>query len=272
MKNVLILGESKWGIKSHNECQLFCEGEFKNVDLRCDKDRTLYYLDKDQNWLKIDAVIWRSQFDADFQTESKLLDIINLSNVKCINPASSIINYSRNIPMYKAIHDIGLNSLEREILIGPSSGYLITPKLDSPLILKAGDYHSGYGKSIIRNQESYQDIVDMVVLLHDFYTLEPYIQYKQDIRVTLIGEELHINERMPSMWKANVCPLKVKDIALSDVAAEVIDGTKRLAEKLGVNVLGADWLLSDNGKWYIIEANMSPGLSPEEEKLVIDLI
>lgn len=272
MKNVLILGECKWEIDNYNGCQLYCEGEFKNVNLRCDEEGSLFYLDSDQNWLNVDVVIWRSQFDADFQTESKLLDIICLSNVRCINPVSSIINYSRNIPMYKAIQDAGLNSLKREVFMGPSSGYLVTPELSSPKILKVGDHHSGFGKSIIRNQESYQDTIDMVVLLNDFYTMEPYIRYKQDIRVTLIGDKLYINERVPSMWKANVCPIAVKDIPLSEIDEEIIEGTKRLAEKIGASVLGADWLLGEDGQWYIIEANMSPGLSPENEKMVIDLI
>lgn len=271
MKNVLIIGESNWP-NVFSDLNIFSEKEPAKVDLTCLENGELLYL-KDFKWLKIDVVIWRNQFYSDFIAEHKLLDLISLSNVECINPPNTFIVYGHNAAMYRVMSDLKLPVVSRRFFYGKYAPYWINRDEDSVQVLKVGDYHSGYGKSIIRTRESFQDSIDMAVLLHDIVSLEPHIAYVRDVRCLLIGDRCRIYEKVPSIWKANVCPKSVNEIPISSVSEVIVSGTKLLASRIGAQVLGTDWILDDEGNWYILEGNLAPGFETQEEQTwQLDLI
>ena len=252
MKNILVIGESSW-IKKNN-INFYCEKEFSKINI-LHRDNELLYLNSDFKFVKIDGIIWRGQFDVDSELERYLLEVINVSSLPCINDANVMLNFGSNIAMYNATLKYGLPVIEKDISFGNSSLDFYTPKL--PCVIKVGNYHMGYGKALIQTKETWQDSLDLTVISNKTISVERYIKYVKDIRCLLIGDDMFCVERVPSLWKANVFPKNVKKCT---APKKVLDDTYKFSKSIGADIMGLDWIEDSDGKWYVLEGNLSPGL------------
>ena len=166
-----------------------------------------------------------------------------------------MLNYGSNLAMYNALLKSGLPVLQKDITYGKSSLDFYMPTF--PCVLKLGDYHMGYGKALARDKETWQDILDLAVLSNKPISVEKYVNYVKDIRCYYINGEVFCIERVPSNWKANVFP---KDTKQFFAPQKIIDDTIKFSKAIGADILGLDWIMNNEGNWYVLEGNLSPGM------------
>jgi ribosomal protein S6--L-glutamate ligase len=252
--NFLVLGEENWA--TNESVQFLFEKDFGKVNLQCSGDN-LFFLDNTYNWIRIDGVIWRGQLEVDESIQRYLLEIIKYSGVECINLPDVTLQFGSCLSMHEALCIRNMPVLNKELFtIGKSSLAFTEPSF--PCVMKIGNHHMGYGKALVRNQESWQDYIDMAILLNQPVSLEPYMEYKKDIRCQYLNGKVTCIERKPNHWKANVCPAEVISY---NPPEEVSEFTKKFADSIGAKILGLDWILTAGDKWFILEGNTSPGLN-----------
>ena len=257
--NILVVGETTWDASP--SFLLYCEKKYSKLNIKYSQNVGLFYLNKDFLWINIDGIIWRGQFESESETQKYILEIIKLSAVPCINHPSVTINYSANLSMYYALCNAKMPVFKKQVLsFGKSSLDFIEPTF--PCVLKIGNYHMGYGKALVRDNESWRDFIDMAVLLNEPVTIEPFVNYKIDIRCLYIGGQIKCIERKPSHWKANVCPV---EIVTHTPPSKILEMTSAFAMSINADIIGMDWILDENDNWHILECNTGSGLIDFEE-------
>jgi ribosomal protein S6--L-glutamate ligase len=261
--NILVIGERDW--YADQSINFHCEKIFSKTNILFINNE-FRYLTKDFDWVNIDAIIWRGQFEVEPEIQRYLLEIINVSNLPCINSPNALLNFGSNIAMYNALLRFGLPIIKKDISYGISSLDFYAPTF--PCVLKIGDYHMGYAKALARNKETWQDYVDLSVTANKLISIEQFVNYVKDIRCLSIDNEFYCIERVPSRWKANVCPTEVK---ISLAPQRIIDDTINFSTYIGAEILGLDWIMDVGGNWYVLEGNLSPGLdmiNPSQNKMM----
>jgi ribosomal protein S6--L-glutamate ligase len=206
-------------------------------------------------WKSVDGVIWRHQFDQDVSRETALLQMIDYSGVPSINAAQSVLAYGGRLAGMVALKRGGLEIQEQIIAVGSDALSYTVPKF--PAVLKVGNAHMGYGKALVKDEESWRDLADVAMLSDDFCCIEPFVPYRRDVRILSFMGTIYAIDRVPSGWKANVQPVAVHRIEPPHELVEL--GHSALAI-LGVDIVGLDFLQANDGRWILLEANLSPGL------------
>ena len=261
--NILVIGENEW--VANRLINFYCEKAFSKTNILLINNE-LKYITKDFEFINIDGIIWRGQFEVEPEIQRYLLEIIKTSNLPCINSSSILLNFGSNIAMYDALLRFGMPVIRRDISFGKSILDYYAPTF--PCVLKLGDYHMGYGKVLAREKETWQDYIDLSVIANKPISVERYINYVKDIRCLSIANETFCIERFPSRWKANVCPT---DIKISVAPKKIIDDTLKFSTFIGAEILGLDWIMDVDGNWYVLEGNLSPGLDmiePTQDKMM----
>jgi ribosomal protein S6--L-glutamate ligase len=216
----------------------------------------LHVHDKDGEWAGVSGVIWRGQYDVDLRKEIALLQMIRFAGVPCLNSVDSLLRYGSRIGGYGAMSECGLPVINSDVFIG-SKGFSHFYKPNLPVVVKVGDWQSGYGKIRTETQEVWLDVIDIAAVMNDYVCIEPYIDYVRDVRCLLVNDRILGIERIGSRWKANVNPDEMNIVSLP---SDISEATLRVARALDANIVGVDWLQSKTGEWKILEANLSPGL------------
>ena len=269
-KAILVIGEISLNIGPIHDSRIYFCPDPRDINLYS-KDEKLYFY-SENGWIVIDLVLWRCQFDKDLLSEQRILEIILQTDVTCINNALSCLLYCHNALMNYAISEINLPAINKTCLFGPDAPYM--GDFDHSLkVLKVGEYHGGYGKALIDSEIKYIDTLDIATRMRESISLEDYIPYKKDIRILYIDQVVSVYERIPSIWKANVNPKAIQLIDVSCIPDYLIEGTIALASKTHSDIIGVDWILSNDGNWFILEGNLSPGIvNPADLKHLTTLI
>jgi hypothetical protein len=218
-KKFLVVGEKSWPLSENVFCLDFCELDSRGVRLTEVLDFECH--SPDGQWEKIDGILWRGQFDEEVSRQLAVLHLIAASNATCINSAASMLEKGGRISSLFALRRSGLPTVTSTIFCG-SNGLSYFYKPTFPCVLKVGSWHMGYGKAKATDQASWLDAVDMAHIAKDFVAVEPFIDYVRDIRVLVMGNELAGLERVPSQWKANVCPAECRNIRHPDLAGKPV--------------------------------------------------
>jgi len=249
---VAVVGESNW--KSTDEWDVISFANCRDLCLYLHGDSLNVFV-SGRPWRRLDAVLWRLQFDQDSALETTQLQIIEASGVPCINSAKTMLSFGSRIGSYAAMSKAGLPIVTQTILSGTRN--LSFLKVNLPIVLKCGNAHMGYGKAVCRTPENWEDFCDVAHLMDQFVCVEPLIPYIRDIRCLCILGKFFVLERIPSRWKANVDPVSVQR---ASVPKEILAMSKEAAMVLNSDIVGIDWLQQEDGKWVVLEANLSPGL------------
>lgn len=258
--SILVIGENDWP----SEDGLICLGlaDLDQRGLMIARNGDLMLHDSVGKWRSVDRVIWRAQEGRDTARQHAALSLVAASSATCLNPPDSLLRYGTRVLNYGALRKGGLPVITSCPLLGANAiSYFYTP--DFPAVLKVGDWHMGYGKCRVADAEAWNDAIDMAVIADDIVSIEPFIDYRRDLRILLVGEELVGVERIPAShhWKANVCPDEIKRV---DPPLMLKEMSRRAASVLGMSVLGADWIEDKAGNWYLLEVNSAPGLQMED--------
>jgi ribosomal protein S6--L-glutamate ligase len=227
------------------------------------KDNQLYAID--QNGVcKPDKILWRVGAIRPNAKHRTALDIIQLSGVHCVNSTKVLTIGFDRLTMLNVLKDCNLPVIPFNV--ATTSTQLKNIEIPFPFVIKAGNYHGGFGKVLIENEEKWQDIKDLLFISEDYITIEPFINYNKDIRYLAVGDKIWAMARKGKFWKANV---QTTDFILIDQEEILIEKTKKLQNYLKADIVAIDILEEKNGNRYFVEYNDIPGLSgfPDEVKI-----
>jgi ribosomal protein S6--L-glutamate ligase len=258
--NILVLGERGWcSDSSVAELTIFCEPDYSKVNVKV-VDGLLFLLVDSREFVKIDGVILRGQFQENTEVERYVLEIVDYSEACALNSCSVVLNYGSSYSMHSFLKKSELPVLTRVLTFGRNVLPYEAPQF--PLVLRVGNFHMGYGKSLVRDKEHWDDCIDTAILLNQIVSLEPFVRYVTDVRCLFLGGRVSAIKRTPSIWKANVSPAEVKECVLPDVLNEY---TIRIAHLLKADVFSADFILDEKQAWHLLEVNLNPGLMDGEK-------
>lgn len=249
---VIINGERDWELWFPDATVHYCRLKQSQWLLKADE----LFVVNDGNMIHVDGVLWRVGAIQPDPLHRAVLDMIRLSGVPCVNPAQTLQRGFDRLSMQAEMKSIGIPQLPQTIVLGQQILERITPEL--PLVLKVGNYHAGYGKVKAGTVEMWSDLRDLAFTAHNYATIEPFIEYKRDIRCLAVGNNLWAMERRSSTWKAN---RETAETTLTDIPSELADYSKRAVQHLGADILGLDFLETMQGKFYLLENNDIPGLT-----------
>jgi ribosomal protein S6--L-glutamate ligase len=149
--------------------------------------------------------------------------------------------------------------------VATTSTQLKNIEIAFPFVVKAGNYHGGFGKVLVENEEKWQDVKDLLFISEDYITIEPFINYDRDIRYLAVGDKVWAMARKGKFWKANV---QTTDFVMIEPEPELIAQTKILQAHLMADIVAIDILEEKTGNKYFVEYNDIPGISgfPDEVK------
>ena len=218
-------------------------------------DRSLWFLDAN-GALRADAVLWRVGAIRPKIEHRNALELIRLAGVPCVNSAQTLLRGFERLSILAELREIGVPLVPFSVALGEGVLEVIEP--DLPCVLKVGNWHGGVGKAKLDSREAWQDARDLALAADDYASVEPFIEYRRDVRVMVVGELMWAMERHSSAWKVNRGTAQTKMIP---VPAEIGEWTKRVQKHLNADVLGLDWIESSDGEWLCLESNDVPGLS-----------
>jgi len=219
------------------------------------KDNKLYVVD-DNSVEQPDVILWRVGAIKPSAIQQTALNLIKLAKVPCVNSAETLLQGYDRLSMLAALQACGLPVVPFNVVT--KSVQLKNIQLPFPFVVKAGNYHGGYGKVLVQDEEKWQDIKDLLFISNEYITIEPFINYKKDIRYLAIGTQVWAMSRKGKFWKANVETKAFKTIT---PAEEQIQQVKKIQAYLKADIIAIDILEEEDGTQHIVEYNDIPGLS-----------
>lgn len=213
-----------------------------------------------------DRILWRVGAIRPDAKHRAALEIIRLSGVPCVNSAEVLLKGYDRLSMLAQLKCCGLPIIPFNVVT--SATLLRHARLEFPFVVKAGNYHGGFGKVLVDNEEKWQDIRDLLFISEDYITVEPFINYARDLRYLAIGEHVWAMARKGRYWKANV---QTSAYEMIEPEATLIVETMRLKKHLGADIIAIDILEEQSGRLHVVEYNDIPGLSgfPDETRIAL---
>ena len=125
-------------------------------------------------------------------------------------------------------------------------------------MVKVGNYHGGYGKTLVQNEKEWQELRELLYVTEDYITVEPFIDYQRDLRYLAIGDEVWAMSRRGASWKANV---DTQNYEVIEPTAKLTAHVRKLQAYIGADIVAIDVLEEADGALHILEYNDIPGLS-----------
>lgn len=227
------------------------------------KDNQLFAID--QNGVcKPDKILWRVGAIRPNIKHKNALNIIQFSGIHCVNSTKVLTKGFDRLTMLNVLKECNLPVIPFNV--ATTSTQLKNIEIQFPFVIKAGNYHGGFGKVLVDNEEKWQDIKDLLFISEEYITIEPFIKYDKDIRYLAVGDKIWAMARKGKYWKANV---ETTDFVIIEKEEILIEQTKKLQDYLQADIVAIDILEEKDGKRYFVEYNDIPGLSgfPDEVKI-----
>lgn len=219
------------------------------------RDNELYATDAN-GVCKPNGILWRVGAIKPDPKHRTALEIIGLSGIPCVNDSEVLLKGFDRLSMLNGLKKCDLPVIPFNVVT--AARQIKNIEIPYPFVVKAGNYHGGFGKVLVDNDQKWQDIKDLLFITEDYITIEPFIDYKRDIRYLAIGTSIWAMARKGKFWKANV---ETTDFKLIDPEPGLTAQTKRLQEYLKADVLAIDVLEDQYGNYSIVEYNDIPGVS-----------
>ncbi|UKB84746.1 ATP-grasp domain-containing protein [Chryseobacterium sp. MEBOG06] len=227
------------------------------------KDSSLYVVDA-EGVCKPDVIFWRLGAVNPEAKHRSILELIDYAGVPCVNSASTLlIGYDR-LSMLNKLKRLELPVVEFNAATAITQ--LKNLEMTFPFVIKVGNHHGGYGKSLVSNEEQWEELKDLLFIHQNYVTVEKFINYQNDIRYLAINDKVWAMKRKGRYWKANSL---TQEYHMIEPEKEWIEKIKLLQENIKADIVAIDILETENGKKIIVEYNDIPGLSgfPEDVKL-----
>ncbi len=257
---VIVNGEDFW------EAHFKDTFEVHHVRLQTSKwmlhDDILFVYDSGMR-IRVDNVFWRIGAIQPYPHHQVVLELIRFSGVPCINHPKVMLEDLNRWTMLNNLKELGLPVVPFTGVVGSLLASQLSPPL--PSVIKVGSYHAGYGKMKLDTIDQWQDMTDFVFATDGYFTIEPYIEYKRDIRCLAVGERIWAIARNGSRWKTNSGIVDTHAISAPD---RLYDYTKRVVDFLNADIIAIDFLETHEGEYIVLESNSVPGISGFPEAVV----
>lgn len=134
------------------------------------KGNDLFVADK-KSVIKPDAILWRIGAIKPSAIQTNALNLIELSKTPCVNSANTLKKGFDRLSMLSQMKMLGMPVIAFDVVT--HSNMLKNIKKPFPFVVKVGNYHGGYGKVLIENEEKWQDIQDLLFISNDYVSVEP---------------------------------------------------------------------------------------------------
>ena len=225
------------------------------------KNNKLYVTDKEST-VQPDGILWRVGAIKPSSKQTTALNLIALSSVPCVNSAQTLRQGYDRLSMLSVLKASKLPIIDFDVVTVATQ--LKNIKRPFPFVVKAGNYHGGYGKVLVENEKQWQDTKDLLFISNTYITIEPYIQYERDIRYMAIKDKIWAMSRKGQFWKANV---NTTEFIIIEPEPNLLKQTKQLQQMIKADIVAIDILEEANGTKYVVEYNDIPGLSGFSEEL-----
>ncbi len=219
------------------------------------KDGELFAIDA-QGLIKPDGILWRVGAIKPETKHLQVLNLIALSNIPCVNPVGVLQKGFDRLSMLSILLESTFPVIPFDVVT--NNYHLKNLKRDFPFVVKVGNYHGGFGKILVENERSWQDLKDLLFISDDYAMVEPFINYVLDIRYLAIGEKVWAMARKGKYWKANI---ETTDFSLIEKDVKIEKQVLDLQNYLRSDIIAVDILQEKNGNNYVVEYNDIPGLS-----------
>jgi ribosomal protein S6--L-glutamate ligase len=250
---VIVNGEDFWHEHFADDYEVY------HVRLQTSKwmltDGTLFVYDGNKQ-IRVDAIFWRIGAIQPYQHHREILELIRFSGVPCVNSPTVMLDDFNRWSMLNRLKELKIPIVPFTAVVGSLLANQM--KLEIPSVIKVGSYHAGYGKMRITSLEQWQDMTDFVFATDGYFTIEPFINYKRDIRCLAIGNQIWTLARQGSRWKANTGIVETHLISAPDI---LYDYTKRVVEILDADIIALDILETQDNEYFVLESNSVPGIS-----------
>jgi ribosomal protein S6--L-glutamate ligase len=206
--------------------------------------------------IRVDSIFWRIGAIQPYQHHREILELIRFSGVPCVNSPMVMLDDFNRWSMLNRLKELDIPIVPFTAVVGSVLANQLKPEI--PLVIKVGSYHAGYGKMRITSLEQWQDMTDFVFATDGYFTIEPFIDYKRDIRCLAIGNQIWSLARNGSRWKANS---GIVDTHLINAPDILYDYTKRVVEALHTDIIALDILETQDNQYVVLESNSVPGIS-----------
>ncbi len=224
--------------------------------------RSRWVLEKGQLWIvdaqgshRPDGVLWRLGAVPPEPMHRTCLEMLRLSGVPCVNNAKTLLRGYDRLGMLAELEAAGLPVIEFDCVVGEGALDMVEPQL--PVVLKVGNLHGGLGKARAMNTGQWQELTSLANTHTSYTTIEPFIDYVRDVRCLAVGEQMWAMERRSANWKANVGTAHYEVIS---PPKPLVQWTRQAMHHLDADVLGLDYLESEDGQWHLLESNDIPGV------------
>jgi ribosomal protein S6--L-glutamate ligase len=187
--------------------------------------------------------------------------------VPCVNDAAVLLRGYERLSMLAELRSAGLPVIPFDVAVGDGMARRLAREF--PFVVKAGNHHAGYGKVLVKDAEQWSDVADLLFAVDDYVTVEPFIDYRRDVRCLAIGERMWSMVREGAAWKANVDTRRHQVI---DPPPQVAEWTRTAMRHLGADTLALDFLEKPDGGYVLLESNDVPGLSGFPEQVRQELV
>lgn len=254
VKNLLVVGGAFDFRADFPDCRVVAR-PLDGVRWILREDESLFVLDN-LGATRVDAVLWRVGAIRPRLQHQHALELIRLANVPCINSARTLLRGFDRLSMLAELREVGVPLISFTAALGEKVLEHIEPEL--PCVLKLGNWHGGSGKARLTTSEAWADARDLSAVSEDYATLEPFVDYRRDVRVMVVGAQMWAMSRRSTQWKVN---RGNSEIEVIETPAEIGEWTKRVQTHLGADILGVDWIETPKGEWKCLECNDVPGLT-----------
>ncbi len=218
------------------------------------RDGRLWIVDR-KGITQADGVLWRANSPRPQPRHRAVLEMIRYAGIPCVNSAKTLLHHYDRLAMRNALLEAELPLMPCAAALGEFALDMLEPSF--PSVVKVGSYHEGLGKMRMRDGAEWEDARDLLYITEEYVTVEPYMNYKQDVRCLAVGEEIWAITRQRNSWKTSSGTSLGRAI---EVPPQVRDYTMRAMQHLGADYLGVEFLCTRDGSCWMLEANHTPDL------------
>ena len=217
--------------------------------------------------IRVDNIFWRIAPVQPYPQHREILEMIRFAGVPCVNPAKTMLMEINRWTMLNQLKELGLPMLPTTFAVGNNLARQIYPEL--PSVLKVASYHAAYGKMKIQSNDQWQEMRDFLFATDGYFTVEPFVDYKRDIRCLAVGERVWALARKGSRWKANTGIVDAQPIDTPEV---LFNYTKQVQQATGSDIIALDILENDEGDYFVLESNAVPGIAGFSDAVVYAIV
>lgn len=253
LKNLILVNAEEFWDEYFPEYQLY------HVRLQTSK----WLLHEGQLWvfdggkrMRVDGILWLIGAVQPNPYHRDILELIRFAGVPCVNPATVLLRDLHRLTMLNDLREAGLPVVPFTGVVGTTLMHQLPPQV--PSVIKIGNHHAGNGKMRLNALEQWQDMAELVFAADQYYTIEPFIEYRRDIRMLAVDRQIWALERQGSRWKANSGIVETRLIAAPDI---LYDYTRRLMQHIQADIMALDILETADQEYFVLEYNAVPGLN-----------